>query len=51
MKQALLEHAVDVYWAGVVRQLLKAQSEVLADAQPRGYSLKVEPDLVPSSSR
>jgi ribulose-5-phosphate 4-epimerase/fuculose-1-phosphate aldolase len=30
MKQALLERAVDVYWAGAVRQLLKAEPEVSA---------------------
>jgi ribulose-5-phosphate 4-epimerase/fuculose-1-phosphate aldolase len=29
MKQSLLERAVDVYWAGAVRQLLKAEPEVL----------------------
>ena len=29
MKQSLLERAVDVYWAGAVRQLLKVEPEVL----------------------
>jgi ribulose-5-phosphate 4-epimerase/fuculose-1-phosphate aldolase len=29
MKQSLLERAVDVYWAGAVRQLVKAEPEVL----------------------
>lgn len=29
MKQSLLERAVDVYWAGAVRQLLKTEPEVL----------------------
>jgi ribulose-5-phosphate 4-epimerase/fuculose-1-phosphate aldolase len=30
MKQSLLERAVDVYWAGAVRQLVRTQPEVLA---------------------
>lgn len=30
MKQSLLERAVDVYWAGAVRQLVRNQPEVLA---------------------
>jgi hypothetical protein len=29
MKQSLVERAVDVYWAGAVRQLVKAEPEVL----------------------